>query len=87
MREGAPVDEALRGIVAKAENSAAVRAAAAGALGRSLRGQAPTPETFDALIGAMGDADAAVRHAAGAAFGQMKLSPDQQASVLTKRRT
>lgn len=78
---------ALRDIVAKADNSAAVRAAAAGALGQSLRGQAPTPETFDALIGAMGDADAGVRHAAGAAFGQMKLSADQQASVLTKRRT
>jgi HEAT repeat protein len=78
---------ALRAILAKAENSAALRAGAAGALGKSLRGQEPAPETFDALLGAMGDADGGVRHAAGAAMGQMKLTPEQQGRVLASRRT
>lgn len=78
---------ALRGIVAKSDNSAAVRGGAAGALGRSLRGAAPAPETFDALVNAMGDADASVRAAAGAALGQMKLSPEQHRTLLEKRRT
>lgn len=78
---------ALRAILTKAENSAAVRAGAAGALGRALRGAAPAPETFNALVDAMGADDAGVRAAAGAAVGQMKLSAEQQATVLNKRRT
>ena len=77
---------ALRGILSKADNSAAVRAGAAGALGRALRGQAPAPETFDALLEAMGDADAGVRNAAGAAIGLLKLTPAQAGTILNKRR-
>lgn len=83
----ANAQNALRGIVAKADNSPAVRAGAAAALGKALRGAAPAPETFAALVDAMGDADGGVRNAAGAAVGQMKLTPEQQGSVLAKRRT
>jgi hypothetical protein len=71
----------------KAENTPAVRGAAATALGRALRGQAPAAETFAALVEAMGSADAAVRNAAGGAVGQLKLTPEQQSQVLNKRRT
>jgi CheY-like chemotaxis protein len=78
---------ALRATLAKADNSPALRAGAAIAMGRAVRGQAPAPETFTVLLDAMGDADAVVRNAAGMALGQMKLSAEQQGMVLTKRRT
>lgn len=82
----ADAQDALRGILAKADNSAAVRAGAAGALGRAVRGAAPTKETFDALVAAMGDEDAGVRAAAGAALGMAKLSAEQSTEVMRKRR-
>jgi HEAT repeat protein len=78
---------ALRGILTATDSSAAVMAGAANALGRSLRGETPAPETFNALVESMGHADASVRNAAGAALGQMKLTNEQSTTVLTKRRT
>lgn len=78
---------ALRGILAKADNSLPVRAGAAGALGRALQGQTPAPETFNALVDAMGSEDAGLRSAAGGALGRMKLLPEQVNVVLIKRRT
>ncbi len=77
---------ALRGVLAKTENRPENRAAAGMALARAVRGQAPARETFQGLLEAMGDADATVRNAAGAALGASKLTPDQQAEVLRKRR-
>lgn len=77
---------ALRGILANAANSPAVRAASASALGRALRGQTPAAETFSALLDAMGADDMGVRTAAGSALGNAKLSPAQQAEMLAKRR-
>jgi HEAT repeat protein len=77
---------ALRAIVAKADGSAAVRAGAANALGKALRGTTPAPETFDALVEAMGSDDPGVRNAAGVALGQMKLTGEQQTAMLNKRR-
>lgn len=76
----------LRGILTAQDSSAAVMAGAAAALGRSLRGATPSLESFNALVEAMGHADAGVRNAAGAALGQMKLSNEQRNTVLNKRR-
>lgn len=83
---GADAQSALRGIVGKKENSVAVRTAAAGALGRAIRGATPANETVAALIAAMGEDDLGLRSAAGAALGSAKLSPAQAADVLNTRR-
>ncbi len=77
---------ALRGIVANASAPATHRVAACRALATALRGQAPAPETYTALLDAMGDADVSVRTAAGAALGSAKLTPAQTAEVMNKRR-
>ncbi len=76
----------LTAVLSNGGNSAAVRAAAAMAVGRAIRGQAPAKETFDALVEAMGGADVGVRTAAGGALGAAKLTADQQHQVLMKRR-
>ena len=77
---------ALRGMIANPANTPAHRVAASRAMGMALRGQAPSKETYDALLEAMGDADVGVRTAAGAALGSSKLTPAQQAEVMNKRR-
>lgn len=77
---------ALRTIIANGANSPALRVAAGHAMATALRGQAPTKETYEALLAAMGDADVGVRTAAGAALGSSKLTPEQQAEVMNKRR-
>ena len=76
----------LRGIIANAANTPALRVAACRAMATALRGQAPSKETYDALLEAMGDADVGVRTAAGAALGSSKLTPAQQGEVMNKRR-
>lgn len=76
----------LRGIISTATNSPAIRVAACRAMATALRGQTPSKETYDALLEAMGDADVGVRTAAGAAIGCAKLTPEQQADVMNKRR-
>jgi CheY-like chemotaxis protein len=82
----ADAQTALRGMIGNAANSPAHRVAACRAMGTALRGQAPTKETYEALLAAMGDADVGVRTAAGAALGSAKLTPAQSAEVLAKRR-
>jgi CheY-like chemotaxis protein len=77
---------ALRAIVANSANPPSHRIAAARALSASLRNQAPSPETYAALMDAMADADVGVRTAAGGALGSAKLTPDQQLEVMNKRR-
>jgi hypothetical protein len=76
----------LRGIISTASNSAPIRVAACRAMATALRGQTPSKETYDALLEAMGDADVGVRTAAGAAIGCGKLTAEQQAEVMNKRR-
>ena len=83
---GADAQTQLRGAVANASSSPALRIAACRAMAMALRGQSPTKETYNALLDAMGDADTGVRTAAGAALGAAKLTPEQQSEVLTKRR-
>ncbi len=77
---------ALTGVVSRTENSAAVRAAAAGALGRALKGQAPSATAFRALVEAMGDEDGGVSAAAGRALGGSKLTDAQRNEVVRARR-
>lgn len=83
---GPDAQGALRAIIANGSNSAALRVAAGHAMATALRGQAPTKETYEALLAAMGDADVGVRTSAGAALGSSKLTPEQQSEVMNKRR-
>lgn len=77
---------ALRAMVENAATTPGHKAAACRAMAAALRGQAPSKETFEALLAAMGDADVSVRTAAGAALGSAKLSPEQSAQVMNARR-
>ena len=76
----------LAGVVGKTENSPAIRAAAASALGSATRGKAPADGTYKALLAAMGDADVGVNSAAGAALGSAKLTDAQRTAVMQARR-
>ena len=76
----------LRGIIANASMSPAHRAAAGRAMAGALRGTAPSKETFEVLLAAMGDADVGVRTAAGAALGASKLTAEQITQVMNARR-
>lgn len=77
---------ALRSVMTESGGSPALRAAAARALGRALRGQTPSKETFEALVGGMGDEDVSVRTAAGTALGSANLTPEQSSDMMKKRR-
>ena len=79
-------DGRMEAILGRTENSGAIRAAAATALARALRGTAPKGETYKALLGAMGDSDVAVRTASGAALGSAKLTDAQREEVLAQQR-
>jgi CheY-like chemotaxis protein len=70
----------------KTANATAIRVGAAKALGKCLHGQAPTAETFDALLAGMGEDDLALRVACGGALGKMDLTAEQRDQVLTARR-
>ena len=83
---GADAQTGLRAIIENASMSAPHRAAACRAMVGALRGQAPSKETFEALLAAMGDADVAVRTGAGAALGSAKLTPEQMTQALNARR-
>jgi CheY-like chemotaxis protein len=76
----------LRAIITNSSNSPAIRVGACRAMATAIRGQTPAKETYDALLEAMGDADTGVRTAAGTAMGAGKLTPEQQAEVMNKRR-
>ena len=76
----------LRAIIENQSMTPAHRAAAGRAMAGALRGQAPSKETFEALLAAMGDADVGVRTAAGGALGASKLTGEQMAQVLNARR-
>jgi CheY-like chemotaxis protein len=76
----------LRGIIANASMTPAHRAAAGRAMAGALRGTAPSKETFEVLLAAMGDADVGVRTAAGAALGASKLTAEQIQQVMNARR-
>src|SRR5262245_21208963 len=76
----------LRAIIENASTSPAHRAAACRAMAGALRGTAPSKETFEALLAAMGDADVGVRTGAGAALGASKLTPEQIKEVMNARR-
>ncbi len=78
--------DTLAGVVARSDNSADIRAAAAKALGTALRGQEVSDGAFKALLEAMGDDSVAVRTAAGGALGATKLSDEQRAEVMTAHR-
>jgi len=77
---------ALRAIIENASMSAGHRAAAGRAMAGALRGTAPSKETFEALLAAMGDADVGVRTAAGGALGSSKLTAEQITQVMNARR-
>ncbi len=76
----------LRAIIGNASMSPAHRVAACRAMASAVRGQSLSKETWDTLLAAMGDADAGVRTAAGAAIGSAQLTPEQRADVMNKRR-
>lgn len=76
----------LRAIIENQSMTAGHRAAAGRAMAAALRGNAPSKETFDVLLAAMGDADMGVRGAAGAALGSAKLTPEQITQVMNARR-
>jgi CheY-like chemotaxis protein len=67
-------------------NSLEIRVAAAKALGGCLVAQAPTSETFDALLGGMAAPELEMRLACGAALGRMDLTPEQREQILVARR-
>ena len=67
-------------------NSLEVRTGAASALGGCLKGQAPTAQTFTALVDGMGAAELELRVACGAALGKMDLTDEQRDKILTARR-
>jgi len=76
----------ITGVLSRSENSAEIRAAAAGALGRAIQGVAPSDDALNALVAAMGDDSVAVRTAAGEALSCADLTDDQRAKVLMARR-
>ena len=78
--------DTLTSVLARSDNSAAIRAGAARALGMAQCGQECSEGSFKVLIEAMGDADVAVRTAAGGALGAAKLSDAQRAEVMTAGR-
>lgn len=78
--------DALVDTFSNSANATAIRVAAAGALGRVLRGMAAPANAYDALLGGLGDEAREVRAAAGAALGAMMLTPVQENEVLTKYR-
>jgi CheY-like chemotaxis protein len=67
-------------------NSVEIRTAAARALGQCVVGQAPTAETYEALLEGMGAEELELRIACGGALGKMDLTPEQRVEVLKQRR-
>ena len=71
----------LSSVLGNSENSAAIRAAAARALGAAVAGEEPNGGAFGALLAALSDEDGSVATAAGLSLGSAKLSTAQRDQV------